>query len=457
MRAFTLALVALLVVSGTAVAQVHRIAVQSSGSKYWNKGTAVAIGRIDGREFLLTNEHLFEVRGKKIVRPVVKIETLDAGTFPAIYHGGSETKGSTGVDLALVSVRSRKPWKSYVVSDSVPTAGETVTIEAFPFGKFRRRRSTVSGYNRRHGLRSSGTAQPGESGGAILHGGKLVALVWGNQYGDLRGTFGTQAIRIATFVRERFSGMYGETSQVVFDPTLSISSGSGAGVSLRSPVVFTAPGVKLPECRVEMFSAPWCGPCENWKRTEIGKVRAAGIHVVVFEDDARARAARVSSYPTFIIFHNGREQARCSGFAAGTRTTASEIVDIFRSTHPESPSAINKGWKPIAEPTRTITIPAAPDSRIGENARAIADLTSAVGRLTTHVAGIRPTDVSEIEERLAAIEGIEIPVRIETSSGKLIREKRYRLERDEEGKLVFKPIVLKFDEAILRGGVPAIK
>lgn len=61
----------------------------------------------------------------------------------------------------------------------------------------------------------------------------------------------------------------------------------------------------------------------------------------------------------------------------------------------------------------------------------------------------KPVDLSVINERLRGLENISIPIRIETTAGKIIRKKTLTLER-AEGKWVFKPIVLKFDESLFQ-------
>lgn len=61
----------------------------------------------------------------------------------------------------------------------------------------------------------------------------------------------------------------------------------------------------------------------------------------------------------------------------------------------------------------------------------------------------KPVDLSGIEKRLADFEGVSIPIRIETTAGKIIRQKVLSLERID-GRWSFKPIVLRFDESVLK-------
>lgn len=67
-----------------------------------------------------------------------------------------------------------------------------------------------------------------------------------------------------------------------------------------------------------MYSATWCGPCQNWKRNELPKLKAAGVPVTIVDCDKdpqwnKARRAvdsktgktvvipGVSAYPTFAV------------------------------------------------------------------------------------------------------------------------------------------------------------
>lgn len=280
----------------------------------------------------------------------------------------------------------------------------------------------------------------------------------------------------------------------VFDPTLSITNGRGLGFGVRSPVVgFVPAGRPAPECRVVMYSGKFCGPCVKWKGSELGKVQAAGITVEIRDDrpESELKSRSISSLPTFLIVHKNVERGRTTGFQ-----TAKTIIDLFHRCKPKPAPRLNAGWETI--PTRPSTTVVRVDhskeiAALSESLRNLAvrietiegkpepkpvDLTSVKTTLATLAAQLtkieskpgvdlgpitrrltavenkpapKPADLSGVERRLSTLEGLVIPVRIETADGKLIREKRYSLTRDEDGRLIFKPIVLKFDERILTG------
>jgi len=67
---------------------------------------------------------------------------------------------------------------------------------------------------------------------------------------------------------------------------------------------------------VVMFTASYCQPCQQWKRTEKTKLKSRGIQVVEIEmtDPANYRwRSQVSSYPTFWVC-DGETQTRSSAF-----------------------------------------------------------------------------------------------------------------------------------------------
>jgi hypothetical protein len=191
------------------------------------------------------------------------------------------------------------------------------------------------------------------------------------------------------------------------------------------------------QCRLVVYSSPTCPPCCYWKHRELGRIKAAGIDVEIVEDHARARSAGVRWYPTFVVVRDGRERDRLFSYQ-----TASKII------------------KAVDKCEASTSIPAPP---IGSSSSSgIAALAESIRELGIRLKSLedRPESIdlselraiaTELGGRLTVLESIEIPVRIETSTGKLIREKRYNLERDDEGRLIFKPIVLKFDEELLRG------
>ena len=59
---------------------------------------------------------------------------------------------------------------------------------------------------------------------------------------------------------------------------------------------------------VAMFTAPWCGPCQTWKRTERHKVEATGLTVIEHDITVQTRYTQVSRgkrqivrLPTFVL------------------------------------------------------------------------------------------------------------------------------------------------------------
>lgn len=53
-----------------------------------------------------------------------------------------------------------------------------------------------------------------------------------------------------------------------------------------------------------MFTASWCNPCKNWKRTTKAQIEAAGYTVIECEmtdpENKRKYSRKISSYPTFV-------------------------------------------------------------------------------------------------------------------------------------------------------------
>ena len=53
-----------------------------------------------------------------------------------------------------------------------------------------------------------------------------------------------------------------------------------------------------------MFTASWCGPCQNWKRTVLPQLEAAGYHVELIDMDlpsSHKYRSKVSRYPSFVV------------------------------------------------------------------------------------------------------------------------------------------------------------
>lgn len=70
----------------------------------------------------------------------------------------------------------------------------------------------------------------------------------------------------------------------------------------QPPPVQEAP--KVQRRFLAMFTAKWCGPCQNWKRNILPQLTAAGYYVQIHEMTDPAKQAkygtRISRYPTFV-------------------------------------------------------------------------------------------------------------------------------------------------------------
>lgn len=70
------------------------------------------------------------------------------------------------------------------------------------------------------------------------------------------------------------------------------------------------------------YFAPWCGPCRRmdqttWRDPSVGAwldAHATAVQVNIDRDAASAARAEVRSIPTIIVFRDGRELARRSGY-----------------------------------------------------------------------------------------------------------------------------------------------
>lgn len=112
------------------------------------------------------------------------------------------------------------------------------------------------------------------------------------------------------------------------------------------------------EYYVVMYSATWCGPCQNWKRQELPKLRAAGISVTVVDCDKepqwrRARRATdsvtgktvvipgVSSYPTFAVVRT-RDRFPVAQFVGPV--SAHELQKRIPKAAPEKAAPLSFRW-----------------------------------------------------------------------------------------------------------------
>lgn len=81
-------------------------------------------------------------------------------------------------------------------------------------------------------------------------------------------------------------------------PSFSVSVEPGPA-EVQAPVEPAKPERRY----LAMFTASWCGPCQNWKRNTLPRIEAAGYHVKLIEmTDPEKQAkygTRISRFPTF--------------------------------------------------------------------------------------------------------------------------------------------------------------
>ena len=78
---------------------------------------------------------------------------------------------------------------------------------------------------------------------------------------------------------------------------------------------------------VMMFSASWCKPCQDFKRRQIPRMKTSGwkfgkpgdkaAHVQIVDYDQNRgldQIAGVTTWPTYIIYFDGRERKRLHGY-----------------------------------------------------------------------------------------------------------------------------------------------
>ena len=224
---------AVLISANAAIAKTHRVAIDVTVQRCtpfscrnvrttWVV-TAVAIGNIGDQEYLVLNHHSFAGTPKtsrgvteKIVRiHGITVKTPDAGDFVAKLVGTSKVYGGNG-DLALLSVKSARRWRSWELLDAkslgsgLPARGSAVTVEGYPMGRFSRRGANVVGYTKEAGIQTTGLLGQGGSGSAIAYNGKLAGIAWGSMWDRSFGTFATPSTDVIEFVRGKLGRIPGD-------------------------------------------------------------------------------------------------------------------------------------------------------------------------------------------------------------------------------------------------------
>ena len=170
-----------LIISAVIVSQAHAyspewldaICIVQAGSA---RGTGVVVSCTQGKAVLLTNHH---VVGR-------------ARTITATWENGYPARGSVvwrdrNADQAIVQIQLPEDSACLPVSTKGerPHAGDAVQIAAFGGGKGELTvwNSKVNGYREsssgRHEIEVYGNVISGDSGGAIIHNDKIVAVLWG--------------------------------------------------------------------------------------------------------------------------------------------------------------------------------------------------------------------------------------------------------------------------------------
>ncbi len=225
-----------------------------------------------------------------------------------------------------------------------------------------------------------------------------------------------------------------------FDPHLGLIVGDGrgaAGIAIRSPLVFGIAAGGGAACRIHFFTSSTCGPCQQWKRIELPKLGLPKSQFFTFEDDiAEMRRANVTKVPTFIVLHKGVERRRLVGYHSAA------AVKALLGSCGVPRMAVNT---PEAETGRGVSGPAETSkAEIDELMASVKDLRDRISEMES-----RPeTPVVDLATLRRSVDDLRrrterpIGVRIETSAGRLIREKVY-----PRGS----PLVLRFDERLLKG------
>lgn len=91
--------------------------------------------------------------------------------------------------------------------------------------------------------------------------------------------------------------------------------------------------LEFPEKQIIYFSAEWCGPCNNFKKNEIPKLKGwkVGVdkdnHIRIIDIDKNPilfNKYKGKSIPLFILFENGKEVKRLEGYQ-----TANQISNLW--------------------------------------------------------------------------------------------------------------------------------
>lgn len=88
-------------------------------------------------------------------------------------------------------------------------------------------------------------------------------------------------------------------------PVFSVTVDSPAVLPAESPkTVSPDPPSQASRRYLAMFTASWCGPCQDWKRNVLPQLKAAGYHVQLIDMDlpgSQKYKSKVSRYPSFVV------------------------------------------------------------------------------------------------------------------------------------------------------------
>jgi thiol-disulfide isomerase/thioredoxin len=371
----TLLLCLLLV--NTADAQGVYLFRGSDGQGYSNF-SGVCVGRVGDASVILTCGHC--------VPPAIQTVELD-------YRGGWQpvtirTRQQPGPDLALLE--SDLPLDYFPLAELPPVEGTAVYgwghRSGGPLNKFS---ATISGTNTDGSINLSRTIRPGDSGGAVLSGRELVGILSASPADKINGQFvfredgeavAQSWLACRELLVETYGGVPGHTQQPPQEQPLA-----------GKPTVL-------------VFTADWCGPCQDFWRAmnrPIGgfgeQVKALANIVAVPEGDPRQKQYNVTAVPTFVLASDPTQ--RFSGYDRCTLTRLQRLVASAPAPRPEP--------KPLPAP-----IPQQPEPSPFEPGPPPVDLTP----LTAEVEKLR-AELEKARQRLEVLEQEPIRLTIKYNDG----------------------------------------